>query len=341
MRHYLILALCLINFSTLAATTVERLQRPFVMRDQGNTNTCWLHSGLQMMEQMAETPLSIDALLIPEIRSRALDRFLGHATPWDGGAGPTRPFALALEHGLVPESLWKSKLPLIEYYNAIFRDLDAVLRQFKNDGNQSVFEFLRAIDATLLRYTGTLPPKKFLWNDRLFTSTKFARATIGRGTSVGHDFRNVEYSEARNGKMPEIAWTTIISRTGELKRITSIIGKQTLRTNALEAFEKAAEIFSSGRPVAFTFISHNQSGKKVYGVNTKTEYESLLPPTKKTYTESHLVLITGIIREAGRIVGFSVLDPLSGVERFVTWHFFTSHGKTIHEIRCDNLLSQN
>jgi hypothetical protein len=314
----------------------------YKMRNQAATSTCWLHSALQMMDRMAGTPLSVDALLIPEIKSRALDRYLGEATPWDGGAGPTRPFALALEHGLVPEAVWQKDSLIVKNFGAIFSQVEKLLaRKALSRG-----ELLAQVENIIRGVVGDLPPEEFEWQGRRWTAVEYAQSVIGTGASMGYDFRDVKYDESIYGRMPEIAWTTIISRSGDLIKITDIIKKQVVRLTPDMALAKAAEIFASGRPVAFTFIWADHDGRTVVSLNQNKEYISVRPPTRATYTSSHLVLVTNILREGNRVVGLQVLDPLardlqSGT-RIVTAEFFNDHGKTIHEIRpassCSDVL---
>lgn len=337
------------NTPDISTCSIERVRSPFITRDQGDTSTCWLHSALQMMEQSAGLGLSVDALLIPEIKSRAYDRFLGFETPWDGGAGPTRPFALALEHGLVPESAWKSKSSIVKNYDQIFLKIEDLLSQSQNlfgvhASPRAKKNFLKAVDNIIMEYTGSLPPTKF----RIITGNRtsaeisavdFARQVIGDGDSRGYDFRNIQYSEKLYGRMPDVAWTTIISRDGELKKITDIIEKRVDRVTAEEAFQKVIQIFQAGRPVAFTFIWANENGEPVLGLNKNTyAYEARLPAVTEQYTSSHLVLISGLIKKDGQVVGFEVLDPLPSAQRLnngfriLTREFFNTHGKTVHEI---------
>jgi hypothetical protein len=347
--------------------TVERLQTPYQMRNQGGTSTCWLHSALQMMEQMAGQSLSIDALLIPEIKSRALDRFLGHDTPWDGGAGPTRPFALALEHGLVPESVWNKQSVIVRNYHTIFSEIELLL----NQNLTSKSEFLSAVEDIIKKYTSDLPPSSFALPLRSNSPTKmsfslieseaedpitevsgiqeqaieaqlisaqdYARLVIGDGASVGFDFRDVKYDETKYGRMPDVAWRTIISQKNELVDITSVIAKNVERVSPEHALQEIERILSDGRPVAFTFIWSDHEGQTVVGLNSNREYVARRPPTQETYTGSHLVLVTGLIRDAqGQVTGFEVLDPLAQTLedgfRIVTKDFFNQHGKTVHEI---------
>jgi hypothetical protein len=59
---------------------------------------------------------------------------------------------------------------------------------------------------------------------------------------------------------------------------------------------------------------------------------------EEQYTSSHLVLISGLIKKDGQVVGFEVLDPLPSAQklnngfRILTKEFFYTHGKTVHEI---------
>src|SRR6185312_1463888 len=202
------------------AQECERLGTMPRMLSQAGTNLCWFNSGLQMMEQMAGEPLSVDALLMAEIKSRALARFLGHDTPWDGGAGPTRPFALALEHGLVPESAWNKGGILVRNYHEVFARIEPLL-----SARLSQEQFLTAVDDIIKSYTGSLPPSGSV-------VIKPARELIGDGASLGFDFRDVKYDPSRYGLMGEVAWTTIISRRGELVPIRSIIDKQVYHVDA-------------------------------------------------------------------------------------------------------------
>jgi hypothetical protein len=312
-------------------------QKPLFVRNQGDTSLCWLHSALQMMEQMAGTRLSIDALLIPEIRSRALDRFLGYETPWDGGAGPTRPFALAIEHGLILDSAWASRQSIVNNYAQIFSDIEALLagKQATSDQN-AVDKFITAVDEVIVRYTGSLPPKQFMRNGQMITAVDYAKQVIGDGHSIGIDFRNITYNDRLFGRLPEVAWTTIISRDNHLKKITDVIGKTTLRVSGEEAFDRAVEIFESKRPVAFTFIYYDEKGEATFKVNNRAQFVSARSPVEREYLSSHLVLISGVIYDStGAATGFEVLDPLvlsgSGI-RVVPKKFFLEHGKTVHEI---------
>jgi hypothetical protein len=320
----LILAL-LVAFSARAQRGTERLDCPLKIRNQGQTSLCWLHSGLQMMEQMAGEPMSIDAILVPEIKSRALARFLGHDTPWDGGAGPTRPFALALEHGLVPEAIWNKDGVLVQNYHRVFERIEELLG--KNLGKT---EFLAGVDEIIKSYTGTLPPM----------GHKYTRELIGGGASLGYDFRDVKYDDSKYGRMGDVAWTTIISRRNELVKITDIIEKKVIRESAEEAWNHAIEIFRAKRPVAFTFIWFDQDGQTVLGLNGQNEYVSRRPPAVGGYMGSHLVLVTGLVSEGGQVTALEVHDSTASVPRFVTKEFFFAHGKTVHAIEktCEGLL---
>lgn len=320
--------------NAIAVTTCDRIETPFIIRSQGGTSLCWLHSGLQMMEQMAGAPLSIDAILIPEIRSRAVDRFLNYETPWDGGAGPTRPFALALLDGLVPESVWKSQQSIVRNYRTIFRDIENLLSRFGPQTDSTrMSEFLRELDQIILQYTGTFPPREFAWKGERITATQFARRLIGEGASMGYDFRNIQFSDRIYGRMAEIPWTTVVNADGVLQKVTDIIPKIVVRMGPEEAFKKAVEIFEQKRPVAFTFIYMNKDGRQVLRTNAQGEYVSILPPVTDEYTGSHLVLVTGVLRDENRKpVGLTVLDSITDGERIVTYEFFAAHGKTVHEI---------
>lgn len=288
-----------------------------------------------MMEQSAGAALSVDALLISEIRSRALVRYLGHETPWDGGAGPTRPFALALEHGLVPEAVWNRKGAIVEHYKEIFTQIETLLEQ----DIRSKEEFLAKVDATIRRYTLDFPPERFWWKDRYWTSVEWARKVIGSGGSIGYDFRDVTYDDTRYGRMGAVPWTTIIGRNQDLVRIVDVIPKRVYRVSAAVAFDRLVRIFREGRPVAFTFIWSDQHGRPVASLNEKREYYSVHRSAQRRYMSSHLVLVTGLISEGDRVVAFEVLDPLAhSLERgyrVVTRPFFEEHGKTVHEIETD------
>lgn len=339
-------ALFIFNTATQSIVFAEtvRIDRPFVMRNQAGTCTCWLHSALQMMEQMANQNLSIDAILIPEIKSRALDRYLGHETPWDGGAGPTRPFALALEHGLVPESVWNKKSVLVNNYNKIYSEIELLLE--KNIKRR--IDFLRAVDRIILNYTQDLPPAKFVLAGREWTAQDYARHTIGTGASIGIDFRDVKYDDKIYGSMPDIAWTTIISKDNDLVKITDVISKKVLHVTAEQAWASVIRIFESRQPVAFTFIWSDQEGRSVLKLNDKREYVSVQPPANKFYTGSHLVLISGLIKnDQGQVMALEALDPLAQSAdtgfRVITRDFFDKQGKTVHEIQrdCPQLLRVN
>lgn len=332
----------LLLFPVFASASVERLNCRPHLRQQKETNTCWLHSAVMMMEQSAGAALSVDALLISEIRSRALVRYLGHDTPWDGGAGPTRPFALALEHGLVPEAAWDRKGAVVESYGEIFAKIEGLLEQ----KIRSKEEFLSQVDKVIRHYTLDLPPKEFWWKDRYWTAVDWARSIIGSGRSVGYDFRNVKYDDSRYGRMGDVPWTTIIGRDQDLVRIVDVIPKNVFRVSGAEAFDQLVRIFREGRPVAFTFIWSDQHGRPVSSLNEKREYYSVHPSAQGSYMSSHLVLVTGLITEGDRVVAFEVLDPLArSLERgyrIVTRQFFEEHGKTVHEIEagCSHYLIQ-
>lgn len=322
------------SFAARAEITCDRIETPFIVRTQGGTSLCWLHSGMQMMEQMAGEPLSIDALLIPEIRSRAVDRFLNYDTPWDGGAGPTRPFALALLDGLVPESIWKSQKSVVSNYRSIFSDIERLLREFGPQTNsERMSEFLAKLDAVLLNYIGTFPPEEFVWKGNTVSAIQLARELIRPGASMGYDFRNIQFSDSIYGRMAEIPWTTVADKKGNLKKVTDFIPKIVVRMDPAAAFKKAVEIFEQKRPVAFTFIYMDKSGRKVLSMNAQREYIAILPAVTDEYTGSHLVLVTGVLRDENRNpVGFTVLDSLTDRENIVTYDFFATHGKTVHEV---------
>jgi hypothetical protein len=195
-----------------------------------------------------------------------------------------------------------------------------------------------------MEYTGSLPPERLLITSgnrppEQMSAVDYARQVIGFGDSRGYDFRNIQYSDKIYGRMPEVAWTTIISKDGELKKITNIIEKRVDRVTTDQAFQKVIEIFEAGRPVAFTFIWANENGEPVLGLNKQTfAYEAIRPAVQTQYTSSHLVLISGLIKKDGHVVGFEVLDPLPSAQRFnngfrvLTKEFFNTHGKTVHEI---------
>jgi hypothetical protein len=341
MQRILQVLFALMSASAFAAnTTIEKIKTPFLIRNQGGTALCWLHSGLQMMEQMAAEPLSIDALLIPEIRSRAVDRFLNYETPWDGGAGPTRPFALALQEGLVPESVWKSRTSIVQNYHTIFSQIEKLLTKYKSSSAEQLPAFLRDLDQILLGYLGSFPPTSFQHRGQRISTVDFAKTLIGKGDSLGYDFRNVQYDDSVFGRMAEIPWTTIADKSGQLIPITSLIAKTTIRTDAETAFAKAVQAFDEGRPVGFTFIYSIPESGRTFQLNERREFVSAVAPAQSTYTSSHLVLVSGVVRENGTPIALTVLDPLVNGERTVTYEFFTQHGKTIHLIGedCTELL---
>ena len=297
---------------------VERIQHQFCQRNQGETSTCWLHSAVQLMEQAARTEFSIDALAVHEIKSRALIRKRGLETEWDAGAGPTRPFALALEHGLVPADVYQAEKSLILNYSEVFEKVEVLL----DDTSLNEKAFLSKVDEVLLSYLGSLPPKEFYWRGKRRTPTELSSEIIGNFPSFGYDFRDVEFDDSIFKKMGEIAWTTVIGRNSELVKITDIIKKHVVRLNADQAWDKLIEKFEAKIPMAFTFIYWDQDGRdgRTFEVNDRREFISARPPAQTTYTASHLVLVTGLVYENDEVVAIEVLGPI-GFCRF-RWNIY-------------------
>lgn len=335
MKYLLVILLFLPGY-VLAERRTERIEHSFCQRSQGQTSTCWLHSAVQLMEQAAKTEFSVDALVIHEIRSRALIRKRGLQTPWDDGAGPTRPFALALEHGLVPAEVYQPTGSLIQNYSDIFKDIEVLL----NNPRLSEKSFMKEVDKLLLSHLGQWPPKRFQWRGQGRTSYELAAELIGSYPSIGYDYRDVQFDETLYKKMGETAWTTIIDRKGELIKITDIIEKKVIRMTADQAWEKLIEKFQAKIPLAFTFIYFDHESE----VPFKREGNTLIstkPPTKDIYRSSHLTLVSGLIYEGSEVVSIEMVDPMNGNIYEIPRAFFNDHGKTLHEVMpaCDELLS--
>jgi|GEM_PF-3954337 len=328
------LAACL--FLSFFAQAKDNFSLPF--RHQYATATCWLQCGTTALDYQATkkfgypVTFSSDYILLQDLRSRALAKFLGHETPWDPGAGPTRPLAISLEHGLYPETVWQPRVSIFHNEKAIISSLEELLK-FAESQKLSQKDFVRLMDMRLLEWVGKLPPKKFWFEGRFLDAHVFANEVID-GDTMAYEFRPIPYNGTEFGMVSKEAWSHVISADGQWKAITDILGKQLHFMNSpQEAIAKAVEIYESGRPLYMSFIYFDDEGDQTFKMVDDT-YIPTNPP-RETYASSHFVFVTRLQYDEGHnLRGFWVRDsvPRDDRERFASIEFIEQLGKTFHTI---------
>lgn len=307
-------------------------------RHQFNTATCWLQCGTTALDFQAsqkfgtQVTFSSDYILLQDLRSRALAKFLGHETPWDPGAGMTRSLAISLEHGLYPEEVWQPRVSILHNEQAIQKALDELL-QFANNHHLSQKDFVQLMDQRLLQWVGKFPPKKF-WYEGRFTDAHLLANEVIDGDAMAYEFRPIPYNGTEFGMVSKEAWSHVISADGSWKAITDVLGKQLhFMDSPQAAIKKAEEIYHSGRPLYLTFIYFDDVGDQTFKMQNDTYFPT--NPPRETYASSHFVFVTRLEYDAeNNLRGFWVRDsvPRDNRERFASIEFIEQLGKTFHTI---------
>lgn len=325
-------------FSLLLSFNAQSKDFSGLFRHQYNTATCWLQCGTTVLDYQATekfgspVTFSSDYILLQDLRSRALAKYLGHETPWDPGAGMTRALAIALEHGLYPEDVWQPRVSILHNEEAIQNSLDELLKLAAIQ-KLSQHDFIQLMDHRLLEWVGRFPPRKFWYNGRITDAALLANEVI-EGDAMAYEFRPIPYNGTEFGMVSQEAWSHIISADGKWKAITDVLGKQLhLMSSPLAAIAKAEEIYKSGRPLYLTFIYFDDVGDQTF----KMINDGYVPtnPPRETYASSHFVFVTRLeYDQQNRLRGFWVRDsvPRDERERFASIEFIEKLGKTFHTI---------
>ncbi len=288
------------------------------VRDQCTTPTCWLHATTESLDYYGTIKygtavnFNIDFLLMHEIRGRALARYLGFQTPLLSGGRMLRALALALEHGLIPESAWKPRKPIVLNAGLITLSIEALLVHYQNATPQERVahqrEFMAQVDAVFVNLLGPIP-ERFDFNGRSWRPLDLSHDLLAGSEARHFRIREVNWQIANEKTIDAAVWQNIIARDGQLKKIELALDQMNLsKYKDAAALDHIAEIISTeSRPVLLSIATRDTDNRHTYleTPQTKNLYASAMP-AQETYSVSHLIYVAGVGRDSSGAMELTV-----------------------------------
>lgn len=294
---------------------------------------------------------NIDYLLMHEIRGRALARYLDSESKLIAGGRMVRALALALEHGLIPESVWRPKQTIVLNADQVVNAIDAILGRYQDvDTRERAAhqnEFMAQVDQVFLELLGA-PPKRFDFAGKAWTPRELAHDLLGESQA-----RYVQYRHPLFPSSPPVLSQNIISRAGDLIPVNpaTIHFKPPIEADA-SALDHIAKILSTElHPVLLSLATRATNAQHTYRETPEAQglYQSAMDK-QESYKTSHLIYVAGADREANGEINLilqnshGLADGNQGFRKMLS-EFFENHAFAYHDyvppwFNCNELLQK-